>query len=248
MPLVKIIKIEKDVVFPSLITRSEETYFEVLVELNDYSNKGGQLKWTIRNVIAYPLNISTNSVVVSTKTSQWNVEKLSLQTGLYLVEFKLQLTPNYGFSSNDYGFLKVTHSPLFALIAYGTEVLRSAGMMFKLDGSLSRDPDTKDGDLAGMYFTWYCRKGGATSSDNFMVSKEIVKIAAIGSSIDNKGCFSHGNEQLINNSTVVNMVGNSLGFGYSYNFELQIQKDKRNASYLQTVHVVMGDPPQISIR
>ena len=248
MPSVKILNIGKDAVSPSLITRSENTYFEASVNFNQYLNKGGQLQWKIRSMIFFPPNISTNSVVVDLGSSQWNVERLSLKVGLYMVECRVKFASNLGFSSQDFGVLKVSPSPLVAFIDGGTEVLRSVNNLLKLDGFMSRDPDVVNGGEIGMQFIWFCRNKGVTSNDIFNVTRKTTFLAARGSTFDNQRCFRTNNEQLLENGTVVDIAGNSLDVDHSYNFELQVEKDKRSSNFIQTVYVVSGNAPQISIR
>jgi len=129
---------------------------------------------------------------------------------------------------------------LIAIIYGGTEVIRGQNENITMNASLSYDPVAGPGNYSRMNFTWYYGKIEGNYSG--------LQTAA-------RDSFSG-----INQSNV-RYIGNDSGLEVSFTttssmfqdlttlvVKLVVAKDYRSSSEHQLIHLVKGDPPQISQR
>ena len=129
-------------------------------------------------------------------------------------------------------------SDLVAVISGGAEVIRGHEEKLTLNASLSYDPDVGPGDHSGMSFTWYYGEIIGNYSGLRAVTNE---------------SFTGVNESALNYSGqafglqfIFNTTARSLGTIYVV--KLVVVKDCRNSSAYQVIHLVKGNPPEISQR
>lgn len=127
---------------------------------------------------------------------------------------------------------------LIAVIYGGAEVIRGHNEDITMNASLSYDPDVGLGNHSGMNFTWHY--GEITGNYS-------------GLQTATKDSFTGVNESTIRYS------GNDSGIEITFNtaqmsrdkiyvVKLVVTKDYRISSAYQIIHLVKGDPPEISQR
>ncbi|XP_068672930.1 polycystin-1-like protein 2 [Montipora foliosa] len=105
----------------------------------------------------YKVNDSGETVIVwtillDTKTTEWNLQKRQLGYGKYFVDFRAAFASNPYLIGSARDFFKIVQSPLRAEISGGNSVTRGNGSIITLDGASSQDPDTAPGDITSMSF------------------------------------------------------------------------------------------------
>ncbi|XP_068717180.1 polycystin-1-like protein 2 [Montipora capricornis] len=197
----------------------------------------------------YKVNDSGETVIVwtillDTKTTEWNLQKRHLGYGKYFVDFRAAFASNPYLIGSARGFFKIVQSPLRAEISGGNSVTRGKGSIITLDGASSQDPDTAPGDITSMEFTWLCKE----RQESFPTGP-IESIPVVSHSSDNEtgGCFGTGIGKLSSNLAVVNLTTSAMDVGKSYDVKLIVQKDGRQDDFEQQIEIVSGNPPEITI-
>ena len=129
-------------------------------------------------------------------------------------------------------------SDLVAVISGGAEVIRGHKEKLTLNASLSYDPDVAQGDHSGMSFTWYYGEIIGNYSGLRTVTNESFR--GVSESAFNYSGHAFG-LQFIFNTT-------ARSLGTIYVVKLVLVKDCRNSSAYQLIHLVKGNPPEISQR
>ena len=125
-----------------------------------------------------------------------------------------------------------------AIIYGGAEVVRGHNENITMNASLSYDPVVGLGNHSGMNFTWrygeikcnYC--GLRTAARDFFTGINKSNIWYIGS--------DSGQEVTFNTA--------SMSLNKTYLVKLVVAKDYRSSSVYQIIHLVKGDPPEVSQR
>ena len=206
-----------------------------------------RFQWSLSR---YKVNDSGETVILSTvlldtKTTDWNQHKRQLGYGKYFVDFRAAFESNPYLIGSARGFFEIVQSPLRAEISGGNRVTRGNGSIITLNGTSSRDPDTAPGNITSMEFTWLCKE----RQESFPTGP-IESIPVVNLSSDNKigGCFGTGIGKLSSNLPVVNLTTNAMDVGKSYDVKLIVQKDGRQDDFEQQIEIVSGNPPEITIR
>ncbi|KAL9976392.1 hypothetical protein ACROYT_G013690 [Oculina patagonica] len=127
---------------------------------------------------------------------------------------------------------------LVAIIYGGTEVIRGHQQNITVNASLSHDPDVGLGNHSGMNFTWYY--GEITGNySGLQTTMEDSFTGVNQSSIRYFGNDSGLEATLSTSSMLVNKT---------YAVKLVVTKDCRSSTSYQVIHLVKGDPPEISQR
>ena len=129
-------------------------------------------------------------------------------------------------------------SDLVAVISGGAEVIRGHKEKLTLNASLSYDPDVGSGDHSGMSFTWYYGEIIGNYSGLRTVRNESFRGV-------NESAFNYSG-QAFGLQFIFNTTARSLGTIYVV--KLVVVKDCRNSSAYQVIHLVKGNPPEISQR
>ena len=127
---------------------------------------------------------------------------------------------------------------LIAIIYGGAEVIRGQNENITMNASLSYDPVVGLGNHTGMNFTWhYGEIKGNYSGLQTAARDSLPRINQ--SSIQYSGSDS-GLEVTFNTA--------SMSINKTYLVKLVVTKDCRSWSVFQIIHLVKGDPPEISQR
>ena len=198
----------------------------------------------------YKVNDSGETVIVSTvlldtKTTEWNLQKRQLGYGKYFVDFRAAFASNPYLIGSARGFFEKVQSPLRAEISGGNRVTRGKGSIITLDGASSQDPDTAPVDITSMEFTWLCKQ----RQESFPTGPiESIPVVIPSSGSETGGCFGTGIGKLSSNLAVVNLTTSAMDVGKSYDVKLIVQKDGRQDDFEQQIDIVSGNPPEIRIR
>ncbi|XP_068717189.1 polycystin-1-like protein 2 [Montipora capricornis] len=211
----------------------------------DSSNKL-LFQWSLSR---YKVNDSGETVIawtilLDTKTTEWNLQKRQLGYGKYFVDFRAAFASNPYLIGSARGFFKIVQSPLRAEISGGNSVTRGNGSIITLDGASSQDPDTAPGDITSMDFTWLCKE----RQESFPTGPiESIPVVSLSSGNETGGCFGTGIGKLSSNLAVVNLTTSAMDVGKSYDVKLIVQKDGRQDDFEQQIEIVSGNPPEITI-
>jgi len=127
---------------------------------------------------------------------------------------------------------------LVAIIYGGAEVIRGQNENITMNASLSYDPVVGLGNHSGMNFTWHYGeiKGNYSglqraASDSFTgVNQSTIRYSGSDSGLE------------------VTFNTASMSINKTYLVNLVLTKDYRSSSVYQIIHLVKGDPPEISQR
>ena len=109
-----------------------------------------------------------------------------------------------------------------------------------MNASLSYDPVVGLGHHSGMNFTWHY--GGIKGNYSGLLTEEIDSFTGINQSNVHYTKNDSGREVTVN--TASSMFQNLM----TLVVKLVVAKDNRSSSDHQVIHLVKGDPPQISQR
>ena len=184
------------------------------------------------------LDLATNGTELKLPRRAYNY------SDLYQVLLKVQM-PNNKLTKEARGYFKIVKSSLRAGISGGAAVTRPMNTNITLDGSSSRDPDVDPGDHSSMQFTWLCKRPFESFPTGPTANMPIVTPQ---SGPGDGGCFGTGVGRLdSNNITVLLDVSNMYTF-WSYDVKLIVEKDERQASTIQELNIVSGNPPEVEIQ
>ncbi|XP_043943175.1 polycystic kidney disease and receptor for egg jelly-related protein [Protopterus annectens] len=167
-----------------------------------------------------------------------NIPKWSLNYGLYLVNFTADIRTSDAklpfFSISDFVFLNVGVSDLSAVISGGSYRTVGYNTLWIINGSSSADPDSRD-PLDGLSFVWYCTKS--------VTEYETLTF--------NKLHACHPDQSSLiwpaTSDPVVTMYPQKLAGNEKYYFRLTVRKKTRESHAYQTIHVLLGSPPEVMI-
>ena len=129
---------------------------------------------------------------------------------------------------------------LIPIIYGGTEVIRGRNQNITMDASLSYDPVVGLGNHSGMNFTWHY--GGIKGNCSGLLTEARDSFTGINQSNIHYTENDSGREVTVN--TASSMFQNLT----TLVVKLVVAKDNRSSSDHQVIHLVKGDPPQISQR
>lgn len=184
------------------------------------------------------LDLATNGTELKLSKRSYNY------SGLYQLLLKVQM-PSNGQSKEARGYFKIVKSPLRAGISGGNAVTRPANTVITLDGSPSRDPDAEPGDYSSMQFTWLCKirwesfPTGPTSG---------MPVVTPQSGPGDGGCFGTGVGKLDSNNVTALLDGSYMNIHWLHDVKLIVEKDDRQASIVQELKIVSGNPPEVTIQ
>ncbi|XP_078376213.1 polycystin family receptor for egg jelly-like [Oculina patagonica] len=127
---------------------------------------------------------------------------------------------------------------LVAVIYGGAEVIRGHNETITMNASLSYDPDVGRGDHSGMNFTWHYGE----IKGNYSGLQTTMKDSFTG--INHSSIRYSGNDSGI----VITFNTSHMLVNKTYVVKLVVTKDYRSSSVYQVIHLVKGDPPEISQR
>lgn len=144
------------------------------------------------------------------------------------------------------GYINVIPGKLKAQILGGTFRTVSSQRPIIIDGSISEDTDIKGGNLSGVQFYWFCRRINETSRRGV---KKINPVTFANASLNSNDYSCEGSvpRMLLNEEPIWEISPGVLWEDEIYVVKLVIKRDTREATFEQTIEVVKGVPPQISI-
>ena len=129
---------------------------------------------------------------------------------------------------------------LIPIIYGGTEVIRGRNQNITMNASLSYDPVVGLGNHPGMNFTWHYGEIKGNYS------------GLLTAAIDNFTGINLSNVHYIENDSGREVTFNTASSAFqnitTLVVKLVVAKDHRSSSDHQVIHLVKGDPPQISQR
>ena len=212
------------------------------------------MSWILADPSLNDSDASLNGTVVSTKINEWTLvdHHLAFAHVLHALYFSftvLQGNNNITESAYDKGYIIIRPLPLVAIILGETEITRGSKQNFILNGSESYDPHVGPRMLDGMTFYWLCKRSDEDFPTEHPLEIQVVSIPLNGSKSSGGGCFGTGIGRLESTEPVIvlnaSLMQNSSS---SYVLQLIVAKDNRTASDLKTVHVVEGNPPEVSLK
>ena len=144
------------------------------------------------------------------------------------------------------GYLSVIPGKLKAHILGGTFRTVSSQRPIIIDGSISEDSDIKGGNLSGAQFYWFCRRINETSRLG-VKKRNPVTFANASLNSSDYSCEGSVPKMLLNVEPIWKINPGVFREDEIYVIKLVIRKDTREATFEQTIEVVKGVPPQISI-
>ena len=148
--------------------------------------------------------------------------------------------------SSDEGYLNVIPGKLKAGILGGTFRTVSSQRPITIDGSISEDSDIKGRNLSGVQFYWFCRRINERSRSGV---KKLNPVRFSNASLNSSyyGCEGSRLRRLLNVEPIWKINPGVFREDEIYVVKLVIRKDTREATFEQTIEVVRGVPPEISI-
>ena len=128
---------------------------------------------------------------------------------------------------------------LIAIIYGGTEVIRRQNDNITMNASLSYVPDVGLSNHSGMNFTWHYGEIKGNYSGLLTAAKDFT-----GVNLSNVHYIEIDSGREVTFNTASSMFHNLT----TLVVKLVVAKDKRSSSDQQVIHLVKGDPPQISQR
>ena len=195
-----------------------------------------------------------NGTVVSVKTNKWTLadHHLTFAHTLHALYFSLTVVQgdkNVTESVYDKGYIIIRPLPLVAIISGETEITRGSKQNFILNGSESYDPHAGPEALDALTFYWLCKRSDEEFRTENLLEIQVVPISLNRSEALDGGCFGTGIGRLESTEPVVVLNASAMqNSSESYVFQLIVAKDARTASDRKTVHVVEGNPPEVSLK
>lgn len=227
--------------------------FKAEIELRCGRINSKNVSWIIADPSWNDSHAIKNGTVLWSNASDWSLTENHIALAhvlhaLYLSVIVIQ-RENQTEKVFDRGYFKIRLSPLVAVIAGETEITRGNKQSFILNGSESYDPHAGPGKLDTLKFHWLCRKSHEVFPTENLLEIKIVPIPLNSTKGTSGGCFGTGIGKLETTESVVVLNASVMdSLSTSYVFKLVITKDARSSSDAKTVHVVEGDPPQVSMK
>ena len=186
-----------------------------------------------------------DTVLLDSRITEWTLQKRTLDYGQYYVDIRATYSNQPSVISSSLGFFKISKSKLIADVAGGNKVTRGKVNPILLDGSASRDPDVESGNHASMHFTWLCKKRQEHFPNGSLDSLPVINNSLGPGS---GGCFGTGVGKLSSNGSIVELDTSQMTVGEMYDVKLIVTKDNRIDDFTQEIKIVIGNPPQVTIR
>ncbi|XP_038048999.1 polycystin-1-like [Patiria miniata] len=201
--------------------------------------------WEVYKLILDDVQNTTQRVmydVPSVNGPQLQLMPGSLDVGLYEITLTVTVEGLDNATGMDKVYIRINHSPLVLVLEGGSS--RSVGNVqpLVLDAMTSSyDPDNVAGNSSDWSFEWTCKKLSERSENNSMTTN--VPFASTDYLCENSSW-----ERLNFTSGVLHLNPLQLRVGALYAFKVDTAIGSRLASYQQTIQVMQGEPPVVSIR
>lgn len=131
--------------------------------------------------------------LINTTVIQKEILNHTLEYGVYYIEVMVVMKNVRDCMNYNYGFLRITESPLQAFISTDPSlhsILQGYHRYLKLDASSSFDPDVTKANKSGMSYTWLCARKGERFGNIALLSVVTPQVDSKDS--DDKGCYGTG--------------------------------------------------------
>uniref|UniRef100_A0A7M5WZ65 Uncharacterized protein n=1 Tax=Clytia hemisphaerica TaxID=252671 RepID=A0A7M5WZ65_9CNID len=193
------------------------------------------------------------------KTTKVLIKKGSLEIGEYTIELEMSWNGEKKYTETYYGYIDIVRSFLEVQIVNGIEASippqtlikgNISYFSFKLDGSISFDPDNKRSKLVGMTFEWTCRS--VCSQEQLEDALHHRKnhtdvIPKEYESEDSLICLSQEWKKIGVNKPELDIHTAELLEGFKYDFKLVVTKGERVGRTTQRLNVLFGATPLVKI-
>ena len=252
-PRVQITNVGRTAERPTVVQLSSFYTFKADIELRCAQIKTKNLSWILADPSFNDSDAISNGTVVWTGAKEWSLAKnhMLLAHVLHALYFSFVVVQGENETElvYDKGYIMILLSPLVVMISGETEITRGNKQIFTLNGSESYDPHVGPGKLVSLTFHWLCRKSHETFPTENPFEIPVLSIPLNGTHASDAGCFGTGIGKLESNEPVVVLNASVMAsISDSYVFKLFVTKDARLSSDTKTVHVVEGDPPEVSMK
>ena len=174
--------------------------------------------------------------------------------------FVINMTESPGIFSKKTFVLKITKSPLIAIIDGGSEKTVGNKKPVKISARKSYDPDSDSDSLDGCVFAWFCRRNyetftlpeNFTSLVNFTPAPVPTPPAKNGTGNNSKdlgGCFKSGPGRLNFSSLEITLNATQMKANTTYVITFVLGKKGRKLAFAQqNITIGPGDPPTLNIK
>ena len=251
-PQVQIINVGRSIDSPSVVPLWSSYTFKARIELRCGLIKTKNMTWSLASPSLNSSEGVKSGIVVSTESDQWSVDESHIHLAYALKTLYLSVHVFQGKNHTeeivyDKGYVKIILLPLVAIIVGETEITRGNTQHFILNASTSYDPHEGPRNLQSLKFHWLCRKSHEVFPTEIVANLPIISLN--GSAATSGGCFDSGIGRLETTEPVVVLNASNLAESTgSYVFKIVVSKDSRTASDIKTVHVVEGNPPEVSMK
>ena len=253
IPRVRITNAGRNVHQPTVVQLSSYYAFETNIEVRCGKIWTQTMSWILTSPSLNYSEAILNGTIVSANTSEWTLSDNHLPFAhdlhaLYFVFTIVQGDNHKTENVYDKGYIIIQPLPLVAIISGETEITRGNKQNIILNGSESYDPHVGPGAIETLTFYWLCKKSNEEFPTENPLAIQVVSASLNGSGSDG-GCFGTGIGRLASTEPVVVLNASVMeNTTASYVFQLIITKDARRSSERKTVHVVEGNPPQVSLK
>ena len=226
-----------DVTKPLEIQIRDNVIVETDVELKCDAKIETSFQWKVEEITFAPFSISKEIILEKNGSAEFNIPSRSLYEGYFIVDFEVTLKAATYASFHEVGFIRAYAAPLFATIDGGSFVTRGNAGLITVDASHSFDPDVGADNHQGLQFTWLCKVVNGSSSEE-KVDRSVNE------------CFGNGTAELTSKNLALRINASRLTAELLYIMKVTVTETlgTRQASFVQTLKVVKGSPPHISIR
>ena len=150
-------------------------------------------------------------------------------------------------SGHSIGYINVLSADLKANIFGGDFRSVSSLRQIIINGSISEDPDVGRGNLSGIEFYWFCRRGRESFSEN-TEGLPSVEFKEVSQHNGNDGCEGSGPRMLQYSAAELIIAPGMLRGNETYVIKLVIKKDTREAAFEQTLQVSENVLPEVATK
>ena len=252
-PRVQITNVDRTIEHPTVVQLSSYYTFRAAIELRCAQIRTQNLSWIIADPSLNDSEAISNGTVVWSKTNEWSLADNHIPLAHVLHALYVSLVVVQGENETEHvydkGYVMILLSPLVAVISGETEITRGSKQIFILNGSQSYDPHVGPGKLDSLIFHWLCRKSHEAFPTENPLEIQVVTISLNGTNSSRAGCFGTGIGRLESTEPVVVLNASVMdNKTISYVFQLVVTKDVRSSVDTKTVHIVEGDPPEVSMK
>lgn len=174
------------------------------------------------------------------------ISKHTLQYGVYYIEVLVNAT---GCMNYNYGFLRVTETPLHVAVSTKPplgNILKGYHRYLEFNASNSFDPDVQKKEQSGLTFTWLCARKNETFGNT--ATLPVVVPHNSGNRLNVKGCYGSGPGKLNFTGAHAKLLLDQMEPNKSYIIQLIVEKDSRKENVSYEFELKSGNSFHLEIR